>query len=75
MTTTPTLPQMLNRSNSGHRRVLLSVVSGESLDAQTASQIRGYRTCISTLYRWGRLDASGITDRGREFLEALEAAR
>jgi hypothetical protein len=78
MTTTPSHLQMVNRSNSGHLRVLRAVAAGVPVAGPETSigTLRGLRTVAGTLRAWGTVDAEwNLTDRGRDLLAALETRR
>lgn len=72
----PSIAQMVQRSNDGHRKALARIFRGESLVGPTEplSAVRGMRTILSTLRRWGCIDAnSDVTSRGFGLMEALAA--
>lgn len=65
---------MVNRCHGFHRQCLRLRSEGKKIDSPswTAGDYRGARTAMNTLYRWGCVDANGITERGRELLAALD---
>lgn len=71
----PSLPQMVNRSASGHRRVLAAIANGDPIGTvhDSPGALRGLRICLQTLYRWQCIDGETLTERGRELLAALDA--
>lgn len=82
-TTQTTLRQMVVRSNNGHRKALRAFASDAALarPGMAASELRGLRTVISTLHRWGACETyrtgpsqyeTFITQEGIDLLEALD---
>lgn len=70
----PTVAQMKARALSGHRQALQAIADGRLVLGPTArpSEFRGMRTVLATLYRWECLTPKGgLTERGRELLDAL----
>lgn len=68
----PSIKQMVNRANSGHRQMLRHYAGGTKADPQTMGELRGLKTVMATLRAWGCVDSGQITDRGRELLVALD---
>jgi len=64
---------MLNRANEAHRGILTAYETGVPYlrDNAYASEYRGARTALDTLLRWGCVENSQLTERGRELLTAL----
>lgn len=75
MSRLPTMGQMVNRSNDGHRKALRCIAEGRSLlgPAEPTSSLRGMRTILGTLYRWDCVADDKLTERGRDLLALLEA--
>ena len=76
---TPTVPQMVNRSLSGHHRALKATAEGRPVLGPTAppSEVRGMRTVLATLRRWDCVRTpegapAHLTDRGEALLAALD---
>jgi hypothetical protein len=70
--------QAVCRGLDGHWRALSRRAAGlpffES-EARSFSDVKGRRTLLATLHRWGAVDGAGdITPFGREVLEAARAA-
>lgn len=72
----PSVPQMLCRMNDGHYRALVSIRSCVPILRANAGmgEVRGMRTCIRTLRRWGCIDSNGdmLTTTGVDLLRAWE---
>jgi hypothetical protein len=73
---TPSIRQMVQRSNSGHRSALDAVAEGRPAlrPGAYASEYRGMRIVFSTLRRWGCIDGDQLTERGRQLRDALKVA-
>lgn len=69
----PSVKQMKVRALPVHRMILEAVRDGEKVGwvGSSIGEIRGYRTAISTLYRWHCIADEGITERGLELLEVV----
>lgn len=76
--TLPSVPQMVNRSTSGHQNVLRNISHGRAPWPNTCrsmSELRGRRTVLDTLSRWDCIvrtdDGFLLTERGRSLLAAF----
>jgi hypothetical protein len=69
----PSIKQMLNRANSGHRRALNAIAHSKPLLGPTAyaGEIRGMQSVLSTLRRWDCVSNDGLTERGEELRTLL----
>lgn len=70
----PSIKQMANRSLDGHRKALRHIAEGKPVVGPTAQmgELRGMRTVLSTLCRWGCVaDDYTLTERGEALLTAL----
>lgn len=77
MTKPPSIPQMANRANGGHLKMLRALRDDAMAVSANAGmgEIRGMRIVLTTLQRWGCVVDGSLTDRGRELLEHLERVR
>lgn len=72
----PSLAQMINRANAAHITALQYRAAGRQIyddHEPSESELRGMKTAIDTLSRWGCLDHGGITPRGYQLLQALRS--
>lgn len=70
----PSVAQMANRANSGHRRALQAVRDKTTTVGPTAQagEIRGMATVMQTLRRWECIADGQLTERGQLLLTRLE---
>jgi hypothetical protein len=80
--TVPSLAQMVNRANNGHRRALHRLSRGVPVCGPTPSpgELEGMRTVLLTLVRWGCLQSPDggmftLTPRGEALLSVLRERR
>ena len=74
----PTIPQMLNRLNSGHAYILRVLAGRIEPRHLTLGEGRGMGVARSTLVKWGCIQGADLTERGQQLLvecEKREAVR
>ena len=75
----PSIKQMAQRCNSGHRNALARIADKSQIVRPNATdgEIRGWRTVLSTLRRWQCIAVGDVgeglvlLDRGRDLLAEL----
>jgi hypothetical protein len=71
--TLPSVAQMANRANNGHRRALRAYHDDTMIATEGTGDIRGMVVILATLRRWQCISGDEITARGQELLDVLDA--